>query len=90
MRMMTSEPIALAEVIPDLPAAVSDFVGRLIAKIPARRPQTMSEVSRESTALAAELSLDLDGVPNRHREICSGPKPVTEEPEAPEETRTLA
>ncbi len=50
----------------------------------------MSEVARESSALGAELSLDLDGAPDRHRAICSGPKSVTEEPEAAGETRTLA
>jgi len=62
----------------------------MIAKIPGKRPQTMSEVARESSALGAELSLDLDGAPDRHRAICSGPKSVTEEPEAAGETRTLA
>jgi serine/threonine protein kinase len=88
MKVMTSDPVPLSEVRPDLPAEVSEFVGRMIAKLPDRRPQSMGEVAAEITTLAEKLSLDLDTVADRHRRIFSGDHPPEEEPEAPAETRT--
>lgn len=41
------EPIALPDIVPTVPAAVSDFVGRMLAREPKKRPQTAVAVRHE-------------------------------------------
>jgi serine/threonine protein kinase len=55
MRKATEDPVDLSQLRPDVPAAVSQVVMRMLARTPETRPQNMAEAANELTRLLADL-----------------------------------
>ena len=56
-------PVPLIEKRPDLPPALSDLVGRMMAKIPADRPATPGEVAKALGTFVKQQTAKVDATP---------------------------